>query len=160
MTQNSQFIVQELNIKMILISHRGNINGKICDQENEPGYIDLAISKNYDVEIDVWYKNEKIWLGHDKPEYSVDFSWLKDRLKKLWIHCKNVEAIVFFNSCTDNFNYFWHENDTVTLTSLNYVWAYPGKQPIKNSIAVLPEIYNENTLDCIGVCSDFIKNYD
>jgi len=39
------------------------------------------------------------------------------------------------------------------------MWVYPGKQPIKNSIAVLPEIFNDDIKDCTGICSDFIKKY-
>jgi hypothetical protein len=64
----------------------------------------------------------------------------------------------WFNSI-GGFNYFWHEEDTVALTSKNYVWAYPGKQPIKGSIAVLPERDNDNVLLCKGICSDYIKRY-
>jgi hypothetical protein len=56
-------------------------------------------------------------------------------------------------------NYFWHEEDTVTLTSFNWIWAYPGKQPIKGSIAVMPEINNDDISEAGGICSDFIKNY-
>jgi hypothetical protein len=144
---------------MKYISHRGNINGKLESWENEPTYIDLAITKGYDVEIDVWYKNNMLWLGHDKPEYSVDFKWFVDRISKLWVHCKNIEAVNFFNSHQYKFNYFWHENDTITLTSLNYIWAYPGKQPIKDSIAVMPEIYNDDVKMSIGICSDVIEKY-
>ena len=47
---------------MILISHRGNINGKNTEKENHPSYIDEAIKGEYDVEIDVWYVDEKLWL--------------------------------------------------------------------------------------------------
>jgi len=57
------------------------------------------------------------------------------------------------------FNYFWHENDTVTLTSENWIWAFPGKQPINGSIAVMPEIYNDDVSEAAGVCSDYIQNY-
>lgn len=144
---------------MKLISHRGNINGRMEAWENEPTYIDLAILKGYDVEIDVWYKNGILWLGHDKPQYAVDFRWFRDRIDKLWIHCKNVDAINYFKTCGYDFNYFWHETDTITLTSLNYIWAYPNKQPIENSIAVMPEINNDDTTKCIGICSDFIEKY-
>jgi hypothetical protein len=56
-------------------------------------------------------------------------------------------------------HYFWHEEDTVALTSKNYVWAYPGKQPIKGSIAVMPERSNEVVSVCKGICSDVIKKY-
>ena len=143
---------------MILISHRGNINGKFKSWENEPTYIDKAISEGYDVEVDVWYKDEILWLGHDKPDYGIDFRWIRDRLSKLWIHCKNVDAMTWFNMM-GLFNYFWHEEDTLTLTSQNYVWVYPGKQPISNSIAVLPELNNDDISQCLGVCSDYIKKY-
>jgi len=57
---------------MILISHRGNINGKFESYENEPTYIDLALSKGYDVEIDVWYVDGLLYLGHDKPQYGIE----------------------------------------------------------------------------------------
>lgn len=144
---------------MILISHRGNINGRLESYENEPTYIDMAIMNGYDVEIDVWYKNKILFLGHDKPEYGIEFRWFRDRINKLWIHCKNVEALVYFKECKYDFNFFWHESDVVTLTSLNYIWAYPGKQPIKDSIAVLPEIHNDNISECLGICSDNIQIY-
>jgi len=144
---------------MKLISHRGNINGRLKSFENQPTYIDLAIADGYDVEVDVWYKDKILWLGHDKPQYKIDIIWFIDRLSKLWVHCKNVTALVYFKECGYPINYFWHENDTVTLTSLNHIWAFPGKQPIDNSIAVLPEIYNDNISTCSGICSDIIKTY-
>jgi hypothetical protein len=42
---------------------------------------------------------------------------------------------------------------------MNFIWVYPGKQPIKKSIAVMPEIHEDDISECIGVCSDFIENY-
>ena len=144
---------------MILISHRGNTNGRFESHENEPNYIDKAIKEGYDVEIDVWFTDNVLYLGHDKPQYGIDLRWFRDRVSKLWIHCKNVEAIVFFQQCGYDFNYFWHQEDDITLTSKNHIWGYPGKQPIKNSIAVMPEINNDSILSCKGICSDYIKNY-
>lgn len=148
---------------MILISHRGNINGPVELMENEPDYIDIAINKGFDVEVDVWYiKNDQydrmLFLGHDKPQYGVDFKWFADRIEKLWIHCKNTEAVEFF-ATKHGYNFFWHENDTLTLTSNKYIWVYPGMQPISNSIAVMPELYKDSISNCSGVCSDFIKKY-
>lgn len=145
---------------MILISHRGNTNGSFESMENSPSYIDLAIHKGFDVEVDVWLKENTIWLGHDNPQYMVDFEWFLDRSNKLWIHCKNTDSVVFFQTSKHKFNYFWHQNDTLTLTSLNYIWVYPGKQPIKNSIAVMPEYYNDDILNCVGICSDYIQKYE
>tara|TARA_B100001113_G_C21076938_1_gene608098 strand:- start:192 stop:650 length:459 start_codon:yes stop_codon:yes gene_type:complete len=143
------------------ISHRGNILKKDVDLENQPKYIDNAISQNFDVEIDIWLKQNKFYLGHDNPSYLIDLNWLNIRANKLWIHCKNYDSISFFskNYKNKNFNFFWHNNDDMTLTSLGYLWVYPGKQPIKGSIAVLPEIYEDDISDCIGICSDIILKY-
>jgi hypothetical protein len=143
---------------MILISHRGNTNGKFESYENEPTYIDKAISEGFDVEVDIWVLAGILFLGHDRPQYGIDYNWLQERKNKLWIHCKNIEALQFCDDRLD-LHYFWHENDTVTLTSQSTIWAYPGKQPIKNSIAVMPELYGDNIIECLGVCSDFIKRY-
>jgi hypothetical protein len=140
---------------MILISHRGNIYGPNKEKENEPNYIMDALSLGYDVEIDVWFENEKFWLGHDFPQYEVGFEFLVN--EKIWCHGKNVEAIIEMKKYC--IHYFWHETDKLTLTSKNYVWVYPGNQPIKNSIAVLPELFKEDISNCRGVCSDYIFDY-
>jgi len=142
---------------MILISHRGNIDEKIVERENHPDYIDTAINLGYDVEIDMWWVDGKTYLGHDVPQYEVDDEWLTERINKLWVHCKNIELLNWIRSTT--LHYFWHEEDTLTLTSKNQIWAYPGKQPILGSIAVMPEINKDNISLCIGICSDYIKNY-
>jgi hypothetical protein len=142
---------------MILISHRGNIDEKIVERENHPDYIDTAINLGYDVEIDMWWIDGKTYLGHDVPQYEVDDEWLTKRINKLWVHCKNIELLNWIRSTT--LHYFWHEEDTLTLTSKNQIWAYPGKQPILGSIAVMPEINKDNISLCIGICSDYIKNY-
>jgi hypothetical protein len=143
---------------MIYIAHRGNTNGKFESYENEPNYIDKAISDGFDVEVDVWMIEGVLYLGHDEPQYGITQHWLNERNSKLWIHCKNVEAMEWFNSI-GGFNYFWHQQDTVALTSMNIIWAYPGKQPIIGSIAVMPEIHNDDLDSCIGICSDYIENY-
>lgn len=143
---------------MILISHRGNVDGKNPELENSPDYILRAVELGYDVEIDVRVKGDVIYLGHDDSEYVVSLGWLDNLSERLWIHCKNIKAVEWFNSIK-RFNYFWHEKDTLTLTSQGHIWAYPGKQPIKHSIAVMPEIKNDDVSLCLGVCSDYIINY-
>jgi hypothetical protein len=140
---------------MILISHRGNIDGPNEVRENSPYYIMEALAMGFDVEVDVWFIDGKFWLGHDEPQYKTDYKFLMN--EKLWCHAKNLDAL--FEMKKYAIHYFWHETDTVTLTSKNYVWAYPGKQPIKGSIACLPEMKNDSVLLCKGICSDYIKLY-
>jgi hypothetical protein len=147
---------------MIYISHRGNIEGKKPHLENKPEYIEDTIRLGFDVEVDVWYIDGDWWLGHDEPQYQIDLDWIDSKSDKLWVHCKNTQAVEYFveneDDCKD-INWFWHEEDTLTLTSYGYIWAYPGKQPIKNSIAVMPERGNDDVSKCMGICSDVIKKY-
>ena len=116
----------------------------------------------YDVEIDLRIKDNKLYLGHNEPQYLLDLDWFEKYHTKLWLHCKEIEVIEKLNQLDlrgTYLNYFWHENDTLTITSKGYLWAYPGKQPINNSIAVLPELNGDDTSKSLGVCSDYIINY-
>jgi len=147
---------------MILISHRGNINGKLPEKENHPDYILAAIQAGYEVEIDVWFKDGKFMLGHDEPQYDFPFELMQNHYSKLWLHCKNLEALEMFltlDATGSKLNYFWHESDKVALTSKNIMWAYPGTQPLKGSIAVLPEWKEDDVSQCAGICSDYIEKY-
>ena len=140
---------------MNLISHRGNINGVQPGMENMPEYIEDTLKKGYDVEVDVWYKNG-FYLGHDNPTYGIDVRFLQR--PEIWCHAKNLEALIEMKKYS-NIHYFWHQNDDVTLTSRGFMWVMPGKQPLCGSIAVLPELNNEDVSQSIGVCSDYIEKY-
>ena len=140
---------------MFFISHRGNLNGINQQEENKPNYILNALSKNFDVEVDIWFSDGSFFLGHDKPEYPVNEGFLNN--KKIWFHAKNIEALNQLN--IRGLNCFWHQNDDVVLTSKGFLWTYPGKQLTKNSICVLPEKLKLPVVDCAGFCSDFILKY-
>lgn len=146
---------------MRYIAHRGNISGQDSIQENTPNYIDRAICLGYDVEIDVWYIDHKLYLGHDLPVYEVSYSFFIN--PKLWIHCKNPEALLFFSEHNNNLlNFFWHEKDRYTITSKGIVWAYPGSKLNSMSVSVLPETIfdvNVKTSTIYGICSDYIEMY-
>jgi len=152
---------------MIFISHRGNIRGRNPERENHPYYIEEAIQQGYDVEIDVWYKDNILWFGHDEPVLGDAKNFIRAYYDKLLIHCKNPEAASFlyafnqkeFLSQSLNLHYFTHETDTIAFTSQGWMLAYPGKQPIKDTIAMMPEVYNDDVSKCIGICSDDIAKY-
>lgn len=147
---------------MKLISHRGNING-IYSGENSPEYIINAINLGYDVEVDLRIFNNKLYLGHDEPQYEIPLSLLYKYRENLWIHAKNIEALMFlYDSAHTLKQFFWHQNDDVTLTYNNYFWTFPGKPLTSRSIAVLPETSHYSTKElnqCYGICSDYISNY-
>lgn len=141
-----------------LIAHRGNISGKIPKWENHPKYIIDAILAGYDVEIDVWLIGNNLYLGHDTPQYPITLKWLVNYLPVLWVHCKNKEALSYFNKYDSiGFNYFSHETDEGVLTSHNYIWS---TNLYDNGILVLPEVFNTTpTKNTLGICSDLIENY-
>jgi len=141
---------------MILISHRGNILGSQPGLENMPEYIQDTLDKGYDVEVDVWYANNELYLGHDNPQYKIDISFLMD--SRLWCHAKNIEALNYMLEY--DIHCFWHQEDDYSLTSKGIIWAYPNKPIFKKTICVLPEKHNQDISDEVyGICSDNILNY-
>ena len=142
-------------MKTKLISHRGNLTGPDKQNENNPNYVLSALSLGYEVEVDVWTDKEKIYLGHDKPEYPINLDFLKN--KKLWCHAKNLNALEYL--IDNDVCCFWHQKDDYTITSRGYIWVYPGKPLIKDSICVLPEQHNLDYSKCYGVCTDNINKF-
>ena len=146
---------------MKLISNRGNIFGKDISVENSPDYIDETLSLGYEVKVDLWYIDNEIFLGDYVPTYKVSFDWLISRYLKLWICCKNVDALEFLHS-HDHFNYFWDTPDVITLTSLNYFWVKSTNISGKNVILSIPE--TDSVIDEItnkkfyGICANTIAN--
>jgi hypothetical protein len=140
---------------MILVSHRGNISGPNPENENHPDYITEALSRGFDVEVDVWGDKE-LWLGHDKPQYKCPTSFLINNYQKLWIHCKNLAAIDILSEFKV-LNYFWHQNDDFTLTSKNFIWTYPGKYVCNKSVLVIDDAREYAGPICFGLCSDYLK---
>ena len=141
---------------MIFISHRGNIDGKKPLFENSPPYIEKALKKGFDVEIDVWYHNNQWFLGHDEPQYLVKRNFLTN--DRFWCHAKNLQALEQLLKL--GAHCFWHQEDEYTLTSRGAIWAYPGKDLVKNSICVMPERDNYKIeIECLGICSDIIEEY-
>ena len=141
---------------MILISHRGNIDGAYPTFENNPVYINKAVHCGFDVEIDVWCVDNRWYLGHDSLQHEVTLSYLKN--DKFWCHAKNIEALYGMLEEGD-IHCFWHQEDDVTLTSNNYMWTYPNKELHPKSICVLPEKHGLIPEGVAGICSDHILKY-
>jgi hypothetical protein len=147
---------------MRLISHRGNLFGKNPEKENSPDSIEFALSVGYDVEIDIWYIDGKYFLGHDNPTYEVGKDFINKIKDKSWFHCKNEDALSKLADDFDQINFFWHDRDKYTMTSMGYIWSFPGEKIIKNSIILFPENYPESRNEIIfssGICSDYIAFY-
>lgn len=145
---------------MILISHRGNIDGKNKDKENKPDYIIEALKKGFQVEIDTWYVGGNFYLGHDAPDTKFNFDYFSNHISKLWIHCKNTRALSELNKLDTRgvkLNYFSHDQDDAVLTSKGYIWSI---NPLERGILVMPEATGNSPIEgTIGICSDYITQY-
>lgn len=140
----------------ILISHRGNTKGPDEALENNPEHIKRLLSSNpsLHVEIDVWFKDGLLLLGHDSPQYIINHDFLlRDRL---WCHAKNLQALEYMLQYNIT-NCFWHQEDDFTLTTSGFIWTYPNKSVTKKSIIVdTSKDWKNNKYNCYGVCVDYL----
>ena len=163
------------NRLMILYSHRGNINGRTPELENTPGYIDKALASDFSVEVDLWCKDKKFFLGHDVPQTEVSYKWLIDRREKLVIHAKNFEAFGLLTYQHLNRNeelcVFFHEKEKYALVHNcrnshgiiveGVIWAHCLDEI--NSKSIIPLLTSEDvtnhfpTRQVWGICSDYIQ---
>tara|TARA_R110000824_G_scaffold169134_1_gene346189 strand:- start:164 stop:622 length:459 start_codon:yes stop_codon:yes gene_type:complete len=139
-----------------IISHRGNLIGTDTSNENKPKFIDAAINKGFDVEVDVWELSNGWFLGHDGPEYQIDLEFITSRSEVLWCHAKNFKSLNTMLGL--GVICFWHESDKVVLTSNGFMWTFPGYELTSKSICVIPERFAasfQKTTECYGICTDF-----
>ena len=145
---------------MIIISHRGNFEGKNVETENTPKQIEFLLSKNIPVEIDVRFNNGRWCLSHDYGygQSIVSEKYLLDRKEMLWCHAKDILA--FEKMLAIGLHCFWHQEDHYTLTSKGIIWAYPN-QYVEKGILVMPskEFLNSMKKPVYGICVDNVKDY-
>ncbi len=142
---------------MFLISHRGNMHGAVKKQENNPFFLDKVTKMGYNIEIDVWFIENEIFLGHDKPEHKISLEYLKNDL--FWCHAKNLEALEFM--INNDIHCFWHQEDNFTLTSKGYIWTYPNERVCEKSVIVchnLEDTIKYSKMNIAGICSDYVGN--
>ena len=78
---------------MIFIAHRGNLHGPQPDNENKVSYIQAALDKGFNVEVDVidFDGHDTFTLGHDKAQEEVRSKYF--RQKNLFAHAKNYKCL-------------------------------------------------------------------
>jgi hypothetical protein len=139
---------------MLIISHRGYTNGPDDFLENNPEHIKELLTDNLSVEIDVWFVDGALQLGHDNPKYIISDEFIKNEL--LWCHAKNLEAMHHMLNIGVK-NFFWHQEDDFTLTSSGFIWTYPNRPISDKSIIVdLSKNWFEREYNCFGVCVDYL----
>ena len=142
----------------IIIAHRGNLDGPNSDKENHPDYIKEALKQGFDVEIDLWSIDNKLYLGHDGPQYETNWDFIQDHM---WVHCKNIEAFKTIIGGLSFIHCFFHDTDDCTLTSEHWIWTYPGKPILCEwQVAVMPErVPDWDISKAGGICTDYPGKY-
>lgn len=140
---------------MLLISHRGNTNGKES-QENSPELIEDVLDRGFYVETDLWIERGKFYLGHDEPVYNITIDFFNKN--NIIYHAKNLAALEF---CLDsNIHTFWHQEDEYTITSYGYIWVYPGLSVSNKAKCIIVDNNKPSfKYDCTGICSDYVQLY-
>lgn len=160
-------------MKPNIIAHRANLHGPSPDTENTLEAIQKCIELNIDMELDLWYREGKFFLGHDKPTTEFDLLNYNFNNSFVWFHCKDIKTlqqaytIGFYTGQKwgDQYSYFFHDKDDMTLTTKLEFWTYPGKYLSWRSIAVLPDYETaeyERLVEelCVtdrikGICTDY-----
>jgi hypothetical protein len=139
------------------ILHRGLMNGPDSENENKEELLWKRLSEGWDIEVDVWLVDGRLWLGHDKPtDLLRDVRLLE--VSRAWIHCKNIPMLQYMTEKNPGAPFFSHDTDDAVLTSNGYIWCYPGFQAGRQSIVVMPERVPDVKFDISllrGVCSDY-----
>ena len=140
---------------MLLISNQGNISGANPLLSNTPDYIESTLNKGYNVKIDLWYHNDKCFLGEDGPKVEIEWQWLIEHAEYLWIKCANSKTFSFLLENDKSFNFFYNKEDAITMTSKGVPWSNYDND------------YTSNTIVCdtdqiegvLGVCSDDVSKW-
>ena len=140
------------NIKFI--AHRGNYNGIQPAWENTSDYLEFAFyDKKHDVECDLILHKGILYYGHDEPVDTANLGFIQQQ--GVWCHAKTLETLEELLKMRTNC--FWHEQDTVTLTSEKYIWCFPGNFP-RNKRAVWLDLEGiplpQDTTGIYGICGD------
>ena len=142
------------------ICHRGNLFEKIKEEENVPAILDARDLTNYDVEIDIWWHEGELWLGHDRPETKTTMEWLSASPRRL-IHAKDGKTFEHLLSEIGkrglNMHIFYHTMEDYILTNKGLVIVCPGIPLLQGSLCMMPEmdrVSREQRDKLFAICSD------
>jgi len=138
---------------LLVISHRGNMMGPRMGTENKKEtIIDVITRFKIPVEVDVRILNNKFYLGHDTIVEEIDPQFLIQNRHMLYVHAKTPETASFLKEKQWPLNWFFHDKDSLTVTSKGDLWCFPGIY-LPNGITV--ELGKKNAIPAVyGVCTD------
>lgn len=119
---------------MLIISHRGNVNGPVSQCERD--HVENALLSGFDVEVDVRSNMWRLYVGHDEALYELPREWVRtDIASRLWFHakdrrCHDALALV-------GHRVFMHEDEPYgSVVPDGLAWIHPRS----NNIEIPPKI--------------------
>jgi hypothetical protein len=141
---------------MIIVAHRGNLDGPdSCNHNIEK--LHKAIQAGFYVELDLWLKDGKYYLGHDKPEQQITLAEFDH--PQVFFHLKNL-----FLPTLNFADAFAIHQDNYALTLRGKLWCNYGAGFVENSIVCAPELVGANQSlneflyehkNAWGICTDY-----
>lgn len=140
-----------------IYAHRGNIDGPENPLENTVELAEKALGMGYGVELDVWFKNDCFFLGHDQPKQKVSKQYLINN--NFLIHCKNYQAFreLYLNP---NIHCFYHNDEPFTLTNLGKCLVHEKIVENFNHNDIVVDLNSRKITDkAYGVITDYPNLY-
>lgn len=142
----------------IIISHLGNIDGRVPERENTLPYIKEALAAGWHVCIDVWYTNGSFVLPAARALQPIPPSLLSNC--RVWARTHDPETIDAL--CTIKAHCVIAAESPVALTSEQFIWSLPPTPLVSRAIAVFPELAEPGWLEQYepaGLCSNEPARY-
>lgn len=152
-------------MKPRIIAHRCNLDGPSENENTISSMID-CIDKGFLVEIDIRGINGNFHIGHDYPKEQIKLETLLKYAPHLFIHCKNLTALLHLRGY-NNLNVFGHSADDFVLTSQGDIFCSVGVVE-EGCICVMPELYAssrsrllsiDRMVKCKHILTDFANSY-
>jgi hypothetical protein len=141
------------------IAHRGLTDGPNHSSENSIETIRERCKKGLASEIDIWWKDNAFWIGHDSPREPVSLEFLCSDY--LWIHAKHMESFYELQRISNEqglgLRIFYHTDEDYVLTTHGDTIIYPGLDDVDGWTYMMPEMCTIRPSKASAICSDFTK---
>lgn len=148
-------------MRLILISHRGNLTGPNPENENRPEYLTQAARLGFLVEADIWHSDGKFFLGHDEPTYPVDPEFIQTN-QALIFHAKDFHTAIELAKFGSEAHWFSHAEDDMTFTSRGWPWVHPrwlGCNFPGAIIVAKSRNFEPSGIAVRGFCGDYVMDW-
>ena len=139
------------------IAHRGLTEGPNHDLENSVERLTLRKENGLHSEIDIWWKDNHFWIGHDFPREQVSLDFLTSPY--FWIHAKHRESFLELQKVSSEkalgLRIFYHTDEDYILTTLGDTIIYPGLADCNGWVYMMPEMGSIQPSIASAICSDY-----